>query len=95
MIDAGKDIVDRIQDLYNSSQPVNHLPPEILAHIFEAVQICWNLTLRPFGKETKRANEWLRVTHVCRYWRRVALSTPSLWTNIVLSQHVTDFGDLT
>ena len=97
MIDAGKDIVGRIQDLYNSSQPVNQLPPEILAHIFKAVQIRRNLTSfppRPFGRDTKRANEWLKVTHVCRYWRRVALSTPSLWTNIVLSQHVTDFEDL-
>ena len=98
MIDAGKDIVDRIQDLYSSSRPINRLPPEILAQIFKALQFRNNIIVfppRPFGRDTKRANEWLKVTHMCRYWRRVVLSTPSLWTNIVLSQNVTNVEDLT
>lgn len=36
-VEAATDIVDRSQDLYNSSQPINCLPLEILAHIFKAV----------------------------------------------------------
>ncbi|KIM40353.1 hypothetical protein M413DRAFT_28835 [Hebeloma cylindrosporum] len=98
LIDAGKDIVDQIQDLYNSSQPANRLPLEILAQIFKAVQIRKNLVIFPpksLGTDVKRANQWLRVTHVCRYWRRAALSTASLWTNIVISLRVTGYEGLT
>jgi len=43
MIDAGKDIIDRIQDLYNSSQPINRLPLEIFAQIFKALHLRNNL----------------------------------------------------
>ncbi|KAK7691968.1 hypothetical protein QCA50_005373 [Cerrena zonata] len=29
-------------------------------------------------------NSWLRISHVCRYWRDVALATPTIWSHIPL-----------
>ncbi|KAI0786651.1 hypothetical protein C8Q75DRAFT_261151 [Abortiporus biennis] len=28
--------------------------------------------------------EWLRITHVCKFWREIALNIPSLWNHIVI-----------
>ncbi|KAF5325032.1 hypothetical protein D9619_010118 [Psilocybe cf. subviscida] len=44
------------------------LPPELLLEIFLFLVV-------PF-----RIEEWHEITHVCRYWRRVALEAPILWT---------------
>ncbi|KAJ3517652.1 hypothetical protein NMY22_g13917 [Coprinellus aureogranulatus] len=54
-----------------------HLPPEILANIFLAYSSSC-LT----GPEQPRY-PWIRVTHVCRHWRTVALDCSSMWSTIV------------
>ncbi|KAF8874601.1 hypothetical protein BD779DRAFT_249504 [Infundibulicybe gibba] len=53
---------------------VSRLPPEILGEIF--------LHCLPLGKRgtfSTRHAPWL-LTKVCRSWRKVALSTPLLWS---------------
>ncbi|KAF6756823.1 hypothetical protein DFP72DRAFT_1044578 [Ephemerocybe angulata] len=51
------------------------LPAEILSDIFLYVAFDCRLNCRPAA--------WIpRVTHVCRQWRDVAISSPSLWTDI-------------
>ena len=35
-------------------------------------------------KATDRS--WIRLTHVCRRWRLLAISTPTMWTKIHVSQ---------
>ena len=53
------------------------LPPELLSMVF--------LSLRDLTTATcATSKEWLRVMAVCRRWREVALSTPSLWAVIKL-----------
>lgn len=32
----------------------------------------------------KQFYRWIRITHVCRYWRNAALGTPALWSTILL-----------
>ncbi|KAH9923730.1 uncharacterized protein BXZ73DRAFT_103777 [Epithele typhae] len=55
--------------LHDSIAPINRVfPPEILS---EALSYCW---------EDMRS---VRLTHVCRYWRAVALKTPRLWADAV------------
>lgn len=51
--------------------PINTLPVEILLLIFEI---------------GAAANEHfpVNVSHVCKYWRQLALGTPSLWCHIIL-----------
>ncbi|KAH8097033.1 hypothetical protein BXZ70DRAFT_1009357 [Cristinia sonorae] len=33
---------------------------------------------------TSTPNRWIHVTHVCHYWRQVALSSPLMWREIVI-----------
>jgi hypothetical protein len=55
------------------------LPTEILIHILEQA--------RGLGNTTRREQEYLPelLSHVCRQWRRIALSTPLFWTHIETS----------
>ncbi|KAH8115596.1 hypothetical protein DFH11DRAFT_1834403 [Phellopilus nigrolimitatus] len=62
------------------------LPPEILSEIFK---YC-------LPSESTRTNTFLHLlppltlTWVCRYWRNLCLSLPSLWTDVILGHHGTD-----
>ncbi|KAI0264251.1 hypothetical protein BC834DRAFT_277343 [Gloeopeniophorella convolvens] len=56
-----------ISALGNYMRPINHLPPEILAHIFGLFE---------------SAALVIPVSQVCQRWRGVALNTPSLWSVI-------------
>jgi len=61
--------------------PVRRLPPELLGEIF---RYCL-----PQNYHEKGAHKAVMLpSHVCKHWRDVALSTPTLWTNVVL--HVTN-----
>ena len=55
--------------------PITSLPAEILSLIFEFVQERYSL------EDIKIA---IACSHVCQYWRNVALHTAPLWTNIDL-----------
>jgi F-box-like len=61
--------------------PVRFLPPELLGEIF---RYCLPQDYDELGAH----KAVMLPSHVCKRWRDVALSTPALWTNIVL--HVTD-----
>lgn len=75
--------------------PAASLPPELLVRIFEAhIASCkavWD-TPAPYDLARPAAScdtsigpyTWLRVTHVCGYWRAVALASPLLWSHIAL-----------
>ncbi|KAF9454779.1 hypothetical protein P691DRAFT_655191 [Macrolepiota fuliginosa MF-IS2] len=69
-----------VPDVYNGPYCWDHrhfihrLPTELLSHIFV------------LGAEDD-PHLPLSVSQVCRSWRHIALSTPSLWRRIVLSPH--------
>ncbi|TEB23217.1 hypothetical protein FA13DRAFT_1593662, partial [Coprinellus micaceus] len=69
--------LNAIRTLQNSLIPLNHLPPEILSYVFirlaEEISEDWN---------NKKKFSWLRVTHICRHWRVVALDYAPLWSCI-------------
>ena len=54
------------------------LPVELLARIFQVVQFSLGVP----DNELLPYPAWLPITHVCRYWRTVALSHAQLWTSI-------------
>jgi len=73
----------------NGSSPINKsLPQELLVEIFLLYSLwCFEhsgheSTIRPAEKPTP-PSVWIRVSHVCCYWRQVALSFPILWSAIV------------
>ncbi|GJE93829.1 hypothetical protein PsYK624_099930 [Phanerochaete sordida] len=70
------------------------LPPEILLRIFKNCRDEWltdsckrqhSQTRSQYYSEPSSYGSydlWLRNTHVCNHWRRLALSDPSLWTQL-------------
>lgn len=71
----------------NALTPACRIPAEVLVEIFKCDDLakytgdaCIFLGIdRPYGLELG----WILVTHVCRYWREVALHSQALWANIV------------
>ena len=78
--------------LKNSSRPINRLPPEILIHIlkqlvsdeFDAHTFphCAHIDARTAWSSTHR----MRLLHVCQRWRHILLTTPDMWSTILLDQ---------
>lgn len=54
----------------NRLQPISSLPPEIMYTIFSFVK-----------SASPRELKWTEVSHVCKYWREVAVNAPGLWCN--------------
>ncbi|TCD68967.1 hypothetical protein EIP91_009357 [Steccherinum ochraceum] len=67
----------------NSLAPINRFPPEILAEVFryckDPLDSNIRLSKRPLSFR------WIGITHVCHYWREVALDTSDLWSTIDLN----------
>jgi hypothetical protein len=75
-IDVARQFLRSLSTCRNALVPIFVLPPEILARVFHFLV----LDEPPF---TGRQNiGWIRVTHVCRHWRQVALDDSSLWAKI-------------
>ncbi|KDR66979.1 hypothetical protein GALMADRAFT_147426 [Galerina marginata CBS 339.88] len=71
----------------NTVAGVNLLPAEILSKIFLQLQAEYSnksFCLPPEEQDLTGANEWIKVTHVCRIWRRCAQNTKVLWSRIIL-----------
>lgn len=62
--------------IINASCPVSRLPPEILSNIFLLDSNASELD------ENDQAESAIRLSHVSRSWRAVALSLSALWSNI-------------
>ncbi|TFK29656.1 hypothetical protein FA15DRAFT_663811 [Coprinopsis marcescibilis] len=61
----------------NELSPICQLPPEVLSRIFIHFELQTSLR---FHCPANRS--WYQITHICRYWRSVALHCPQLWSNI-------------
>ncbi|KAI0321079.1 hypothetical protein OF83DRAFT_1280682 [Amylostereum chailletii] len=61
----------------NGLSPIAILPPEMIAQVFE-----FSALMDPPQRGRPGPLGWIRVAHVCRAWRQVALQYPTLWTNI-------------
>ncbi|KAF8189676.1 hypothetical protein BJ912DRAFT_966103 [Pholiota molesta] len=57
----------------NTIIPISRLPPELLCRIFSLAQVPHPTATEP------NLLEWINLTYVCRHWRNVAISMPSLW----------------
>jgi hypothetical protein len=69
-------LTQRLKYRRNPLAPISRLPLETLAEIFSL--------LRFPADDSKHVPylAWMRVTYVCRRWREVTLSFPSLWSHI-------------
>ncbi|KAI1789227.1 hypothetical protein LXA43DRAFT_1096523 [Ganoderma leucocontextum] len=75
--------------LVNATAPVNRIPPELLTSIFalssESVSHGSRLPYWPF--EEPDLDDLHKLPKVCRYWRELALATPTLWNTVVTVPH--------
>ncbi|KDQ53826.1 hypothetical protein JAAARDRAFT_209615 [Jaapia argillacea MUCL 33604] len=67
--------------LQNSLLPVWRIPAETLVDIFLHLSDDEGIE----NIETKPWKSWVKVTHVCHYWREVALDNPLLWTHLPIT----------
>ncbi|KAL1748028.1 hypothetical protein HDZ31DRAFT_30607 [Schizophyllum fasciatum] len=70
-----------IRSSVDSSCPINTLPPEVLSQIF--LGATGSTQLRDAKPSPKSVS--LRLSHVCRYWRGVAIDLPGLWQCLSLT----------
>ena len=72
-----------LKSYLNTATTTGRLPPEILSHVFLELS-----SSSPVGSSTSQRLSWIRLTHVCRHWRGVALNCPALWSNISIAHEV-------
>ncbi|KAF9789194.1 hypothetical protein BJ322DRAFT_1041462 [Thelephora terrestris] len=78
LIEAEAEILERdiseittlLRSWKNGFAPINRLPPEILT------------TIPHFSDGRRRHRVTIALTHVCRAWREIFISRPSLWTDL-------------
>ncbi|KAF8971186.1 hypothetical protein BDZ97DRAFT_1619311, partial [Flammula alnicola] len=75
----------QLENKRNALSPASSVPPEVLCNIFALVKAENAGDLHPDGAFEFSALEWVRVTHVCKWWRDVALNASWLWTDIALA----------
>ncbi|OBZ73733.1 hypothetical protein A0H81_06123 [Grifola frondosa] len=71
----------------NTFAPIARLPPELLSEIFVVCAIQYfELQERDiYYYGAPHYYSWIKVSHVCRHWRTVALNAPRLWCRIALT----------
>jgi F-box-like len=72
-------------ELPNAAEPTIPyitLPPELLSMIFIACADPPSGTLNSSHWSQSAEMQWIAVTHVCRYWRSVALGCADLWRRL-------------
>ncbi|KAF8753469.1 F-box-like [Rhizoctonia solani] len=90
-LQAARATINWTRNCSNHLVPVNALPPELLSNIFQYALGPDNIGNMHRHPRLNRANNTRNtissevLSHVCTYWRKVALSSPHLWTRIDLS----------
>ena len=62
------EVLSLVRSMKNTIAPVNRTPPEVLSLIPD------------YWGDYKKDRNLIRLTHVCRSWREIFISRPSLWT---------------
>ncbi|KDN48394.1 hypothetical protein RSAG8_02986, partial [Rhizoctonia solani AG-8 WAC10335] len=77
--------VNWTRNLSNSLIPINKLPPELLAHVFQLLPSWQSRAQKTRGSLNGKSAKYPgALSHVSSHWRRVAISSCSLWTRIDL-----------
>ncbi|KAH9841861.1 uncharacterized protein C8Q71DRAFT_351665 [Rhodofomes roseus] len=72
---------ERIHELngqLNALCPIHAFPPEVLSKVLLYLA-------GHYAESPPRLQDWIQVTHVCRYWRAVALGCSTLWARFTIT----------
>ncbi|KAI0044722.1 hypothetical protein FA95DRAFT_1561908 [Auriscalpium vulgare] len=70
---------------HNFRTSIVHLPLEILSHIFTILSSIYPPRQYRAVRQNKLDLGWVKITHVCRHWRHVAIQDRILWaTNLAI-----------
>ena len=78
-----RDLERRSALLHNACAPVHGLPPDVLGDIFTVTVHSIN-PLDDYYQRSPVRSYATSISHVCSYWRAVALQRPLLWSPIVV-----------
>ena len=67
------EVLSNIRSLKNSLAPINRIPPKVLSLIPD------------YSDEYEPDEPSITLTHVCRSWRAIFISRPSLWTSLTFT----------
>ncbi|KAL5632259.1 hypothetical protein ACGC1H_000307 [Rhizoctonia solani] len=86
--------IGQVHNYCNRVSPINRLPSEILTRIFHLVSadpchLCPQDLPADFSRYLNSNSYPDQLAHVCSRWRKVAISSPFLWTHIDLTPHAT------
>jgi hypothetical protein len=65
----------------NELAPISSLPTEVIEAIFSLLPVPDTWPPSTLGGKPDRL-AWLRIAHVCRHWREIALNQPLLWSHV-------------
>ncbi|KAI0344679.1 hypothetical protein BDW22DRAFT_1075846 [Trametopsis cervina] len=79
-----KTLLCAVRTIQNRFSPINRIPVEILGTIFTFLMPPYK-NLGPHETDANAIKyEWHKHSLVCRYWRQIIVSTPYLWSDILI-----------
>ncbi|KAI1796767.1 hypothetical protein LXA43DRAFT_1177890 [Ganoderma leucocontextum] len=67
----------------NTFTHINRLPNEVLGQILVVyARDHYRSATRDRDKSGSTSPQWIKLAHVCRHWREVALGTPRFWSHV-------------
>ncbi|CAE6341391.1 unnamed protein product [Rhizoctonia solani] len=90
-----KAVVCRARNYLSGVATINTLPPEIITRIFHlALEHPCDLHLRNASNSRGIHFDYPGYLQTCARWRKIAISSSSLWCHIDMSPHQRDYGKL-
>ncbi|CAE7208838.1 unnamed protein product [Rhizoctonia solani] len=84
LLEERKLVQNRLACAATRLSPISRLPPEIIARVFECGVNAGGRTVLGSGTHGLFMGA---VRRVCKMWREIAESTPSLWSSIIIDMH--------
>ncbi|KAJ1303316.1 hypothetical protein OPQ81_011513 [Rhizoctonia solani] len=84
LLEERMQVQNRLARAASRLSPISRLPPELIARIFECGINAGGVSVLGTGTHGLFMGA---VRRVCKLWREIAESTPSLWSSIIIDMH--------
>ena len=87
-------IISKLRFAANPLTPVNRLPPEILCEVFFHLRPVIRGRSKQYWTKRQPFEDLLAVTITCQHWRATAITTPDLWSQLIIREPRSTFDDM-